>query len=106
MSTFKLLPAPITRLPVIESVPVLSPLAIPGAMLPLLVKVLPAPISMVPEPVNVPLLMNPPGRLKTAPAATPTAPLLVNALVLTVNVWPAVLAMMLPLLTRSAALLW
>ena len=106
MSTVKLLPTPITKLPLIESVPVVSPLAIPGATLPLLVSVLPAPTSIVPEPVNVPLLVNPPSRLNVAPATTATAPLLVKVLVLTVKVCPAVFAMMLPLLTRSARLLW
>ena len=46
------------------------------------------------------------GLTVSVPAVTLNAPLLVKVLVLTVNVCPAVLAMMLPLLTRSARLLW
>ena len=51
------------------------------------------------------LLVNMGELTDSVPAVTLRIPLLVKVLVLTVKVCPAVLAMMLPLLTRSAALL-
>ena len=65
------------------------------------------PPAVTPTVTLAPRLLVKVGELTdSVPVVTLSVPLLVNVFGLTVNVWPAVLAMMLPLLTRSAALLW
>ena len=79
-----------------------------AAMLPALLKLVGLTVLVVPEPIAIepPLALASvtPLRLRL-PATLPTVPLLVKVFGLMVKLCPAVLAMMLPLLTRLAELL-
>src|SRR3989338_337188 len=83
------------RLPVMESVLVMSPLAMPGERVPLLVRV-DVPRSKVPAPDNVPALVKPAVLLNVAPDATLIVPDCVSALVM----------LSVPLLTLTTPVAW
>ena len=91
---------PITRLPVIESVPAVP--AVAGEIVPLLVSVLPAPMLMVPAPHRVPELVKAPAvRCRVAPVETSIMPELVKVgLVVRFRLTEPVCTCICPLLLR------